>query len=226
MAEKGTRKSPIAHAAKQIAGTYAKGTDGNIYVVTERKDGTLYWKKTILADTKIPKKYPKTSKHLIAVGEVSSTIISARGFSVHIKVNDDFYSQLKKKPKAKICKDKGMLLGNAYIFGPLYKNGYVHLGYHGNDAAQTGLLDMTKITKNELDKITAYEPWTEIYLAKKKVTPWDDRSKLPIVQKQISPRILFVGETIGGDVGADVYVHLHNNEIDSLIIDNNCLFRK
>jgi hypothetical protein len=36
--------------------------------------------------------------------------------------------------------------------------------------------------------------------------------------------ILFLGQTIGGDVGANIYVHINNNEIDSLIIDNTYCF--
>lgn len=46
------------------------------------------------------------------------------------------------------------------------------------------------------------------------------------VRKKI-PAVLFVGDTEGGDVGADLYAHFNSKkQIDSIIIDNDCYFEE
>lgn len=225
------RPSPTAHAADTPVNTQSPGSDGFIYICTERANKTKYWRKTILLDAKPPKiKGNKT----IAVGEVSSPIVLGGLGGVQLKVNSSFYEVLKKKPKY-ISKAGG----NAYIFGdmPSVETGYHFVGYHGNDVAQTGILDLSGLSakdmtqkpkqhrvyySEDLTNIFDYNKWLKIYMPSKKVFhDWDERKLLNKVQADISSRVLFVGTTHGGDVGANVYVHLNaKKEIDSLVIDN------
>lgn len=211
------RKSPAAHAADQPIQTRMTGSDGFVYVVRRRDDGTQYWYKTLLLPAKMPK-YVGT--HKIAVGEVSSSIIMSP-YSLQLKVTPAFLKVLRKKPK--YISRRGSGHDNAYIFGPLYHDGYYLAGEHGNDVAQTGILDLQQITDDEIATITDYKKWVKIFIPKGSgsIRPWDERPLLKQARKTISPRIIFVGTTHGGDVGADVYVHFNRKkEIDGLIIDN------
>jgi hypothetical protein len=52
---------------------------------------------------------------------------------------------------------------------------------------------------------------------------WDSPANIPILREKL-PRVLFLGETVGGDVGATVYIHITDNMVDSLIINNNYCF--
>lgn len=233
--EKKGRPSPTAHAADTPVNTQAKGSDGFIYICTERTNKTKYWKKTILATGKVP---AAKGKHVIAVGEVSSPIILSGLGGVQLKVTDNFLEVLKKKPKY-ISKTGG----NAYVFGlmPTTESKYYFAGHHGNDGAQTGILNLSGLTRKDMtqkpkqyrtyysDEMTSifnYDKWLKIYMPSKKVFhDWENRQLLPKVHHEISDRIIFVGTTHGGDVGANVYVHLNNKkEIDSLIIDNGIYF--
>lgn len=233
--EKKGRSSPTAHAADTPVNTQAQGSDGFIYICTERANKTKYWRKTILAVGKAP---ATKGKHVIAVGEVSSPIILGGLGGIQLKVTNKFLEVLKKKPKYVLKAG-----GNAYVFGstPTAESKYYYMGYHGNDVAQTGVLNLSGLTRkdmtqkpkqygtyysDELTSIFDYDKWLKIYMPGKKIFhDWEDRKLLPKVQREISNRVLFVGTTHGGDVGANVYVHLNNKkEIDSLIIDNGIYF--
>jgi len=132
------------------------------------------------------------------------------------KVNSQFYKVLTRKPKISKC--RGM--GNAYIFGKRYPLGeYKKIGSHGNDGAQTGFVDLEKWLNNQTK--SDHDIWSKSYKPK---WDWDDRVALKKVQ-QVYPEMIFVGQTVGGDVGADLYAHYdRKKEIDSLIIENYCLF--
>ncbi len=137
-----------------------------------------------------------------------------------IKVTKDFYEVLKKPPHKYESDD-----GNAYIFGKIYTSDkYELIGGFNNDAASCSLFDITNISKKEITKIEKYKYEEDEYLDQY----YDDLNNpkfLEILQNEISPRILFIGETIGGDVGADVYVHYNaKRQIDSLMIDNSYFF--
>lgn len=231
--EKKERPSPSIHAADTPVNTQAQGSDGFIYICTERANKTKYWQKTILASGKVP---AIKGSQVIAVGEVSSPIVLG---GIRLKVTDKFLEVLKKKPKY-ISKGGSK---NAYVFGsmPTAESKYYFMGYHGNDAAQTGILDLSGLSvkdltqkpkqyrvyySDELTSIFEYDKWLKIYMPSKKVFhDWEDRKLLPKVQREISNRVLFVGTTHGGDVGANVYVHINNKkEIDGLIIDNGIYF--
>lgn len=213
-----SRNSPTKHAADTEIGTIMRGNDGDLYIVDKRSDNTHFWKKSPYSDKKPPRSWPTTSKNSIAVGEVSSSIIYNKGHSVHLKVNDNFLNILAKKPKYMTCQR-----GNAYVFGH-HKYDWIYIGNHGNDVAQTGVINLTNIHKNEVENIQDYDKWLNIFeKSGGRFEPWDKREHLSKVRNNISPRILFVGDTFGGDVGADVFVHLDDNrEIDGLIIENHC----
>ena len=137
-------------------------------------------------------------------------------YETDIQVTNDFISVLKNKPKCITEKD-----GNAYIFGERHAHGkYALIASHGNDIGQTGLVDLTDITENDIENINDAKAWNWAYPK----FDWDDRKALKELQKT-ADRILFVGQTVGGDVGAKLYVHRDKSgDIDSMVIDNNCLF--
>jgi hypothetical protein len=208
-----SRKAPNEHASETPIGKLATGNDGCIYQVVLRKDGTKYWKRTIL----VPGKYKiKSSKNKILVGE----IYIDNGGPV-FNVTDEFLKVLARKPKS-IRSGKGLSQGNAYVFGKLYSTGYYLAGSHNNDGAQTGILNSANIKSDEFAKIHDFKLWKKLYF-REKFKRWEDRTTLSEVRKTISNRILFVGDTDGGDVGANIFIHLDNGNIDSIIIDNNCI---
>jgi len=150
---------------------------------------------------------------------------------ISLKVTDKFYNMLLNKPKNGICrKDMHFRFGNgnAYFFGskkfPLDQ--YKFLGGHGNDVAQTGLIDEELMAQNMIDlgSDNSYENiWLKSY-GKSTNYSWDNKSSLKKIRK-IFPEVLFVGNTKGGDVGAHLYAHYDkDNNIDGLIIENNCVF--
>jgi hypothetical protein len=142
------------------------------------------------------------------------------GYEVVFEVTWKFYRKLLKMPKSIDVDD-----GNAYIFGRRFSlDNYRFAGGHGNDGAQTGFIDITGATADEVERIRRDPLWLSIYEAAK--WNWDDRAALESVRRQISPRILFVGRTEGGDVGADLYIHKNSiGEVDGVIIENCCLYR-
>lgn len=157
--------------------------------------------------------------HTILIGELMTD-----NDYVTLKVSDKFLKTIKKAPK-KIIKRPD----NAYIFGKKYKlSDYKKIGDHSNDMASTGIL-LYDINQQKMNEIKNSDLWNEIYHIDKKYKKslnWDDRKALKKIQAQLSDKILFVGETIGGDVGADVYVHRTNKCIDSIIIDTGCFLKQ
>ena len=232
---KGLRPSPDKHASSLPVDTKLPGNDGFMYVVTKRSDKTKYWKKTDelvpikeqtkekqIMWTKPGKNTPGKGPITISIGEIYVGITGVY-MVVRMNITEEFYGTLLKKPKYIVNKSS---IGNAYIFGKKFPvKSYISLGYHGNDGAQTGVLDITNLTESDISDIDNMEEWTKLYFPKSgRSHSWEDRNMLPLVRDQISDRILFVGETHGGDVGADVLVHYNTQkEIDGLIIDNNTI---
>jgi hypothetical protein len=172
-----------------------------------------------ITDEKIPQVYNGIFK--VVINEIGTFFMNG----VNLKLSYKFYKILRNKPKYIKYEDS-----NTYVFGHLFTteesidNKYYIAGTHYNDSGQTGIVYTTKISDDEIETIGDSDLWEEIYDGFN--IPYDDYSLLSLVQKKISPRIFFVGETVGGDVGATVLVHFNkNNEIDSLIIDN-CVFLK
>jgi hypothetical protein len=162
----------------------------------------------------------KTNLYRIRCCEPCSNINAKHQITTDFEVTEAFYDILCTKPKY-IKRDNG----NAYIFGKIYDGTeYIYIGRHKNDVAQTGLIDITNMAKQDLEKIQCcYNIWLQIY--KKYKLDWNEYQALEEVKMKISDKILFIGITLGGDVGANIFAHYNsNNEIDGLIIDNNCLF--
>lgn len=225
---KGTEPSPkgLGYCAhNETVGKKMKGRNGKMWIIRERANGSKYWaedkEKTSVSKRVSNRKSKKGSKkigkgkYIIRFCE-PSTLADTRMFNTDFNLPD--LSLFSKTPK--IYKGSGK---NAYVFGKKYKlSEYVLVGSHGNDVAQTGFVNITGATKKELGDIVSFEPW-DVY-RKPKYLNWDDAKGLKQIQK-IFPRILFVGETVGGDVGAKLYAHYTGNKIDGLLVDNNYFFK-
>ncbi|ARA72105.1 hypothetical protein BNJ_00282 [Kaumoebavirus] len=134
---------------------------------------------------------------------------SGEGLPVSM-ISKEFYQTILAGPKVYSKK-----AGNAYLFGKLFAVGsYKKIGSHYNDAAQTGFLDVDLLPGNLSEIEDVIRPF---YLGKD-FKHWDDRPTLEALRKE-APYILFLGETAGGDVGADLYAHTTDGIIDSLIIN-------
>jgi hypothetical protein len=158
--------------------------------------------------------YPSSSRNVIAVGELMTSLIFS-DWSIKLKVNDRFLGTLYKAPKSFDSNNS-----NAYWFGYNGKDDWIDMGEHGNDVASTGIMLMNGIVDNEEKEIIKATNDNRDYLGKKYKYLYPHQLVLD-ARKLISERILFVGATIGGDVGASVLIHLDkNNEINGLIINN------
>lgn len=136
---------------------------------------------------------------------------------VELKLSPAFFKTVTRRPK--IMRNKK---GNAYVFGPLFQRlTYKFAGHHYNDGAQTGIVLMDKNVN--LRDITNEAMWDRVI---DMTTQWEDPRVLRMVRKDISKNVVFLGETDGGDGGADVFIHRNSktNKIDSIIIDNGYFF--
>ena len=153
----------------------------------------------------------------IRVGEVYTGSFMKSFVELHL--SQAFFKTVRKRPKVLRNGE-----GNAYVFGPLFKKQeYEFRGHHYNDGAQTGIVLMDKNMK--LRDVTHLPTWDLVLDTM--TASWEDPRVLRMVQK-VSYNIVFVGDTDGGDGGADVYIH-HNGltgKIDSIIIDNNYFFER
>lgn len=245
------RKAPNEHAAKQKIGTVTTGNDGYLYMVAGRKNKSQYWKKLALAkDFTRPIPPPITKNSInIWVGEVANIDEDDlpqeknngnKPFRTgwlgvgNIWVTPKFIKILRRPPRIATC-DPGIDAGwhNAYVFGKLFSSNYYYIGGHGNDLAQTGIVQLTGLTEDDIDKFSRnqhidgrkrrYDPWDVVY--KDINYDWDNVNALKQIRKSVSDNILFVGTTAGGDVGADIFAHFDKSgNIDSIIINNGCLF--
>jgi len=155
--------------------------------------------------------------------------ISKNGFfSMMFTVDKNMYNTLLKTPRmyyGKRNEDKG----NAYIFGRVYKpHEYVKIGTMGNDGAQVGFVDVDLMKRADPQMMKEIsELVLEEYFGKNgqmKMKHWSDRKAFARVHKKF-PHILFLGDTVGGDVGADLYAHYDKHKrIDSLLIENDYFF--
>lgn len=242
---KGNEPSPkglgkCAHLLKE--GTISKGKDGNKWIVKKRSNGSLYWSKmsfasvyhstsksdstsTVNANANTNKEIKTSSpkgKHRILVTE--PTTYQKRNkfvnFGKPFYVTTEFYNVLFKMPK-RYDSD----IGNAYLFGKKYKpHEYKKIGSHGNDAAQTGIIDYDMWDDNFMLSKELKNKWYKI--DEKYKYSYDSYNNIKEIRNLSNGAIIFQGETVGGDVGADVYAHYNNRkEIDSLIIDNNYFFK-
>jgi hypothetical protein len=151
--------------------------------------------------------------HTIVFGE--SAVDTNELNRVKFQVSHEFFGILSHKPKELVGAD-----ANAFIFGPTFPlNSYVYVDGHGNSygVAQTGFVDVTNLTREERNALYQHiaDRWDDVGYP----YTWD---RVLFARKAISPRIVFFGETVGGDVGADLFVHRSaEGDIDSVIIDSN-----
>lgn len=171
---------------------------------------------------------------LISVGEVSTGLVFGSGiFSVRLNVSDEMILEISKPPIMEKFHNRNFnKAGNYYCFGPfLDGESYNYAGSIGNDVAQVGVVLLDGITKEEENKITNRK-WSNLFIYKqnrrKLMKPWDNRKLLNEIRVNVSARILFLGETVGGDVGCAVLVHYIDGtkEIDSIILDNNVFMKR
>ena len=207
-----SRPSP-PYPANECQGLTKTGNDGQLYQSVANIKGVFQWKLTTKT-TKTP-----TSHRIYFCEPYTTKRDYLKSRKSIFKVNEKFYQTLLKKPKYVMKND-----GNAYIFGPKFPlKDYQFLTGHGNDGAQTGLLDYDLWMKSPEEQASS-DLWHKLYL-QKGLTRWDTRKNL-LKMREKFPEILFVGETLGGDVGADMWIHRDKKgEIDSLIIENHCMFK-
>jgi hypothetical protein len=214
------RPSPSVHASEQKIGTCMKGNDGNIYVIKERVDGTKYWMKTRLSAQKKPTKIVGKNKIIFNTFELS---YNYKKYNLIVNISDSFLEILNKKPKY-IVKNQG----NAYIFGKLFDSGYHLIDKHGT-TGDALIINVTKFNDKDVEKVSDFTKVIQCFSPDNKIKtmgPWDNRKSLKKVQTIMSDKILFVGDIKFGNGDAYYYCHFNSkNEIDSLIIDNECLFK-
>lgn len=134
---------------------------------------------------------------------------------VVLKVSDEFYNQeIKDKFPLHIVQfteTETSYEGNAYIYGPEFKEGYVWVGDHMNDAANTSVFNITKglLTKEKVDELS--------FMVE---NMYDHIENIKKIQKVI-PEVLYIGSTLNGDVGASVYIHTNKKgELDGIVISS------
>ncbi|AVL94503.1 hypothetical protein ma117 [Moumouvirus australiensis] len=133
-----------------------------------------------------------------------------------ISINDNMYDLIINDKYNSFVDHNGN--GNAYVFGKLFSmKSYKFVHGHGNDVAQTGFLDLDLLRKgvwfkkNEKGEYTEWDDYDPSY-------EWDEKKSHRAIRKA-NKSILWFGETIGGDIGANLYVHKTEGIIDSIIVD-------
>jgi hypothetical protein len=150
-----------------------------------------------------------------------------KSLRVILNISKGFLETLKKPPKKLYGKNDQV--GNAYLFGKMYPS-YEYVGFHKNDVAQTGIILLNEKKVKKLNNGIPDEDYQKILKLIEKNEGkynhyWDNKPMLDFVHSLGYTQILFIGGTFGGDVGADVLVHLNKNkEVDSLIIDISTIF--
>lgn len=125
-------------------------------------------------------------------------------------VNDEMYQLILNGPTESLEHNGD---STAYIFGPRFPLKEYRFAFgHGNDVAATGFIDADLVGG-----------WTEDAERNNKLLKLerDDREALLEFRKTY-PFLIWLGETYGGDVGVDLFVHRNEQEeIDGIMVDNN-----
>jgi hypothetical protein len=207
------------HASKTKEGTIMKGKDGNFWIVKIIENGSHRW---IRYKEKIKSK-------IIGKGPIGIIIIEP---STYLDWNDgkEIKLELKRMKIIKITNAFAKLIlkgprrthkkyGYKYLFGTQFPTKkYKFAYYQGNDIAQIGIISVGDLLR---DIQTNYKEKSE------KIQPLDEKFGFQFKNKQyfkeyrkLFPSVLFIGETIGGDIGANVLVHLTESGIvDSLVLE-------
>lgn len=134
---------------------------------------------------------------------------------VVLKVSNEFYNrEMKDKSPVHIeqCTETETTSeGNAYIYGQEFKQGYVWVGDHLNDAGNTSIFNVTKglPTSEKVEQ-----------MMKMIDNEYDNIEKIKQV-REVVPEVLYIGSTLNGDVGASVFIHTNEaGELDGLVISS------
>ena len=221
-----------AHAEKE--GTIMKGMYNKDWIVKRDVRGVLSWKRLPDKQSNKKKSTQKTNKR--STYKTSKRSTNKRSHTIEflepinykpsmprsisgggkLQVSDALYRSILKGPiESKETNDS-----NGYIFGKKFPlSEYQLYASHYNDAAATGFVDPSLFDADQApedydDELVLLEKTNYIH------TPAYSRQ----VRKKWPWRI-WTGETVGGDVGASLYVHMDRwNQIDSLIVDNDYYF--
>jgi hypothetical protein len=233
------RLGPAESATQFVVGTRKRGQDGNMWIIVKAINGVKRWQRIKSAKPAEPKPVVRipaeveNKQHNILLCE-PATYNGAEWYTKKLTVDDIMYKKILRGPK--IYRTNRT---NAYVFGKRYPlKEYKLIGSHGNDVAQTGFIDLDLIKKLSDGTPTTkgkgrqkgktfpdiYEIMKPFYYIKGKSVSYDDRKAFAELHK-IAPYVIFVGETVGGDVGANLFAHYTDGVIDSLIIDNGYFFQ-
>lgn len=214
---KSNQPSPLGlgfHASKQEEGTIMRGKDGMLWVVKVRDTGSHFW-----ARRSESIKGKTIGKGPICIFAIEPTTFLNPGLTKErvnemlkrnklVCVSVEFAKKILSSVKRINTKH-----GCKYIFGPSFPRiEYLFVESPGNDVAQMGLISVgnlfedisRKDFKERCDKLEK--------LGKAFNYEWFNRKFLLEVRK-LFPCVLFIGDTPGGDVGADFYVHVDSHGV-------------
>jgi hypothetical protein len=140
-----------------------------------------------------------------------------------LSISANFLETLLKKPSARFGADC-----NAYVFGPLFPLAeYTFVSSHHNDIAQTGLVNGNALSSKGIskDEDDAIDKMIKGWFLRR--PPTLTIQELREIRRITSGAIIFIGKTVGGDVGASLYAHRSSaGLVDSIVIDNNYFFSR
>jgi hypothetical protein len=178
---------------------------------------STYMKRT-MEDIKILFGEPETQ-----FGFIKKAYYRKKRLSTGLTISVNFLETLLKKPLAKFGDES-----NAFVFGPLFPLAeYAFISSHHNNIGQTGLVNGNALSSKGISTL-------ELRAIDKLIKDWFMRrpptltiQELREIRRITSGAIVFIGKTVGGDVGASLYAHRSSTGvIDSIIIDNNYFFSK
>ena len=150
------RPGPATSAAESKIGSTATGNDGKLYRVAQSIRGTHRWVKLNRAETKT-KSVSRRIKGDLRIEFTEPCTSMGQGFQFSVTLN--FLAILSKAPKKVSDESRS---ANAYIFGKQYPaKEYKKIGNHGNDATQTGFVNVDLMKKAQ-PKSWKEDPWKEV----------------------------------------------------------------
>lgn len=194
--------------------------DGSYWIVKKkRSNSTKYWKNTMISDIQYrPEMVSETPYKILITEPLVMGTRNSFGYP-ELYVTETFLNVLRNRPKVVMHEH-----GNAYIFGDR-ADSYLYVGYHGNDVAQTGIILLDRDRDVWKFPFVDYRRVLEQVDRFSNCGSWGSRGVLRYVHDLGYNDVVFLGDTVGGDVGAEVYIHIDDDgEIDGLVIENNAVF--
>lgn len=223
------RKSPTESATQFAPNTKRKGNDGNLWIVKLDKNEVHRWALDTQTEENLTKKTSPRSPsryYTIRYGEASTNLWGGT-----FEVNNRMFRKLFETPQI-LKNSEGYDAG--YLFGKRYaKHKYEEIGSHGNDVAQTSMIlevcDESALQKLKLKKkaFSLKNGLPDVAvgvtidrISKKHKYRWNWNHPEFIQElRSAEPRLVWIGETFGGDVGASYWVHRKTDgDIDSVIV--------